>query len=188
MSSTPFTGHCVYCDEIFYSLLDEPSLHEKQEAGLAHMKTCVKHPYYDQHKRTLDAYQARAEQTAIYRVKIKEMLDPIKTAIDSLCPTTDRKKEATRSLEKVHWVLSLWYPVLGMCGEAGEIANKIKKILRDGTFDPLDLGKEDGDVLWYVADFASQLVLSLELIADGNLDKLAKRKLIGKIEGSGDNR
>lgn len=85
------------------------------------------------------------------------------------------------------------YPVLGLVGEAGEIANKIKKIFRDssGKIMPeteTELKKEIGDTLWYVAELCTQLNLSLEEIAALNLERLKSRKERGVLQGSGDNR
>jgi len=85
------------------------------------------------------------------------------------------------------------YPTLGLTGEAGEVAEKIKKVLRDknGLIDKntrRELKKELGDVLWYLANLATEIDLSLEEIARTNLKKLASRKKRGKIHGSGDNR
>ena len=85
------------------------------------------------------------------------------------------------------------YPTLGLVGESGEVAEKVKKVIRDnnGVFDQeklLGLKKELGDVLWYVSNICSELDLSLEDIAEENLNKLKKRSLEGKIKGSGDDR
>jgi len=83
------------------------------------------------------------------------------------------------------------YPALKLSGEAGEVAEKIGKALRDGV--PMrearpGLKAELGDVLWYVAMMARDLGYDLEDIAQSNLDKLASRVLRGKIGGSGDDR
>ena len=85
------------------------------------------------------------------------------------------------------------YPTLGLCGEAGEVADKVKKVLRDrqGNFSPeviADLQHELGDVLWYVAQLSTELGLELEQIAQANLDKLASRAARNVIGGSGDRR
>ncbi len=83
------------------------------------------------------------------------------------------------------------YPTLGLTGEAGEVAEKVKKHLRDST-DIEELKKqiilELGDVLWYIANLAADLNLSLETIAIENLIKLNSRKQRNKLHGSGDNR
>ena len=85
------------------------------------------------------------------------------------------------------------YPTLGLVGETGEIAEKVKKVLRDngGEFDAAAvaaLKKELGDVLWYLARLASELQLDLGDIAAENLAKLASRQARGVISGSGDER
>lgn len=85
------------------------------------------------------------------------------------------------------------YPTLGLAGEAGEVAEKVKKVIRDkdGVFDNdarAAIAKELGDVLWYVAQIASELSLDLSNVAQGNLDKLADRAQRGQLQGNGDNR
>jgi len=86
------------------------------------------------------------------------------------------------------------YPVLGLAGETGEVCEKVKKQIRDKDGDLNDkkflteVGKELGDVLWYVSNLASDLQLDLETIAKGNIDKLYSRKERGTLQGSGDNR
>ena len=81
------------------------------------------------------------------------------------------------------------YTLLGLLGEAGEFANKYKKVLRDGTeFTDEDKAAETGDILWYVSELARQFHTSLGYIANKNLTKLLKRKERGVLGGSGDNR
>jgi len=85
------------------------------------------------------------------------------------------------------------YPILGLVGEAGELANKYKKVLRDdgGILHPdkrKAMADELGDVLWYVAALARDLGEDLESIATKNLEKLYDRKARGVISGSGDER
>ena len=85
------------------------------------------------------------------------------------------------------------YPTLGLTGEAGEIANKVKKILRDKNDqidedDRREIGKELGDVLWYLAQIATELNLSLDDIAQDNLTKLLSRQTRNVLGGNGDNR
>lgn len=80
------------------------------------------------------------------------------------------------------------YPALGLVGESGEVAEKVKKWLRDGTPPEDGLKKELGDVLWYIAAIARDFDLSLEEIARGNLTKLRDRKARNAIWGSGDDR
>ena len=86
------------------------------------------------------------------------------------------------------------YLTLGLTGEAGEIANKVKKFIRDGaTKDEylakrIEIGYEIGDVLWYCAVLAEELEMNLGHIMEKNLEKLADRHKRGKISGSGDHR
>lgn len=85
------------------------------------------------------------------------------------------------------------YPTLGLTGEAGEVANKVKKVLRDnkGVFTEskkVEIAKELGDVLWYIANTANDLGYDLEHIAAINLSKLNSRKERGVIGGNGDER
>ncbi|WP_018110745.1 nucleoside triphosphate pyrophosphohydrolase family protein [Thermus igniterrae] len=107
---------------------------------------------------TLEAYQKEAQKTALY-------------------------PEAYRLL----------YPTLGLVGEAGELANKVKKVLRDQGGNLTEevreaLVAELGDVLWYVAQVATDLGVSLEEVAQKNLAKLRSRQARGQLGGSGDNR
>ena len=85
------------------------------------------------------------------------------------------------------------YPTLGLAGEAGEIANKVKKVLRDSSGEIQEdvrqnLIDELGDVLWYIAALATDLKVELSEVADRNIEKLNSRKNRGVIGGSGDNR
>ena len=88
---------------------------------------------------------------------------------------------------------SLTYCVLGLAGEAGELANHYKKVLRD------DAGilnherrtaiiDELGDVLWYVAALSQELGIDLDTVATRNAGKLAERERRGTIQGDGDSR
>jgi len=85
------------------------------------------------------------------------------------------------------------YPALGLAGEAGEVADKLKKVIRDDggvLTDPVRdaVAKELGDVLWYVAVLASEIDYDLNDIAQINVNKLASRHQRGVLSGSGDNR
>jgi NTP pyrophosphatase (non-canonical NTP hydrolase) len=85
------------------------------------------------------------------------------------------------------------YPVLGLVNEAGEVAGKIKKVFRDKDGQISEetrqaLKAELGDVLWYLAQVATELGLPLDEIAEANLTKLYDRLERGKIRGDGDNR
>lgn len=85
------------------------------------------------------------------------------------------------------------YPALGMTGEAGEVADKVKKIIRDNNAELTDekrkeLAMEVGDVLWYCATMSYDLGFTLQEIGEMNYEKLHSRQLRGKLGGSGDNR
>ena len=85
------------------------------------------------------------------------------------------------------------YPTLGLAGETGEVAEKIKKAIRDeeGKISEerkQDLKKELGDILWYVSQLASELGLGLDEIAEKNIEKLYSRMDRGVLSGSGDDR
>ena len=83
---------------------------------------------------------------------------------------------------------ALEYLSLGLAAEAGEVANKVKKILRDGEFDRKAIADEIGDCLWYIAALCRDLNVSMNDVARANLSKLEDRKKRGVISGSGDNR
>ncbi len=88
---------------------------------------------------------------------------------------------------------NLLYPTLGLCGEAGEVAEKVKKMLRDdaGVLTPARreaLAAELGDVLWYVAQVATEAGLDLDALAAGNLAKLRSRAERSALTGDGDER
>lgn len=88
---------------------------------------------------------------------------------------------------------NLTYPVLGLASEAGEVAGKYKKVIRDagGVVKPEEREKllaEVGDVLWYVAAICSELDATMEDVARANIEKLASRAERNRISGSGDDR
>ncbi|HUA13528.1 MAG TPA: nucleoside triphosphate pyrophosphohydrolase family protein [Candidatus Sulfotelmatobacter sp.] len=103
-----------------------------------------------------------------------------KRALTTVITKQDKFKDT------LHWVL-------GINGEAGEVAEKIKKIIRDkdgviSEEDKKEITKELGDVLWYIAVLAHQLGYKLDDVAETNLNKLASRKKRGVLTGDGDNR
>jgi NTP pyrophosphatase (non-canonical NTP hydrolase) len=110
----------------------------------------------------LNEYQQRAESTAIYNSDGDEPTD-----------------------------FCINYCILGLIGESGELANKWKKYYRDGLAladVTVDLGKELGDVLWYVANLAAELGMDLDDLAKLNLEKLQRRATSGSLNGNGDDR
>ena len=85
------------------------------------------------------------------------------------------------------------YPTLGLTGEAGEVANKVKNIIRYGTNKNnenlvQEISAEIGDCLWYISVLADDIGVNLSDIANSNLEKLENRKKKGTIHGSGDDR
>ena len=98
-----------------------------------------------------------------------------------------------KALETAIYPIAVIYPALGLSGEAGEVADKVKKVLRDNDSEFTDekkreIAMEVGDVLWYCATLANDLGYSLNQIAEMNYEKLHSRQLRGKLGGSGDNR
>ena len=84
--------------------------------------------------------------------------------------------------------IELYYLALGLTSEAGEVAGKVKKMIRDGAMDTAGMVHEVGDVLWYCARLADALGFTLEDVMRINYAKLMKRKDNGTVAGSGDNR
>ena len=105
--------------------------------------------------------------------------------VDYLMNEYQSMAAATAIYDKKHQVI---YPALGLAAEAGEIANKVKKILRDGKFDREGISDEIGDCLWYIAALCRDLNVDLSEIAKNNINKLRDRKERGTLKGSGDKR
>jgi len=83
---------------------------------------------------------------------------------------------------------ALEYLALGLTSEAGEVAGKVKKLIRDGKGDKVAIASEIGDVLWYCAMLAKEVGVPLNTIMKDNLKKLHGRKERGTLAGSGDER
>lgn len=97
------------------------------------------------------------------------------------------------ALETAIYPQPIIYPTLGLTGEAGEVSDKVKKVLRDNNSVFTDekkeeIAKEIGDVLWYVAVLSHDIGYSLDDIARMNHSKLRSRQQRGKLHGSGDER
>ena len=126
-------------------------------------------------------YQTRAHETA----------EPYERAVAGVVGAAATGWDA--DVAKMRGFLCLAYTTLGLAGEAGEIANKVKKVLRDSNgviTDEVrkDLAKELGDVLWYWSECCTVLNLSTADVAMLNIERLRDRKERGKLQGSGDNR
>lgn len=104
-----------------------------------------------------------------------------------------QNKAMTTAINANRTFEALTYRTLGLAGEAGEVAEKVKKIIRDKgckltVQDKDELVKELGDVLWYVQALANYLEVPLSRVAELNLQKVLDRKNRGVTKGSGDNR
>ncbi len=113
-------------------------------------------------------------------------------AFSTAIPYLEAAKEIGETGHSITVIRKL-YTAIGLAGEAGEVADKIKKYIRDfkGMTDEdqrSGIAKELGDVLWYVAACATEWDLDLDMIAHGNLDKLANRQRQGTLRGEGDDR
>lgn len=111
--------------------------------------------------------------------------------------TLDEYQTSARSTAQYPDHAKVLYPTLKLAGEAGEVAEKLGKLMRDEGYQPgqplskaqaAALAKELGDVLWYVANLAADLGLTLQEVGTLNLAKLASRQQRGVIGGSGDDR
>ena len=96
-----------------------------------------------------------------------------------------RAAASTAIYKQEHAVI---YPALGLAAEAGEVANKVKKILRDSNFDREAIADEVGDCLWYIAALCRDLNIDMQDIANNNIKKLKDRQQRGVLSGSGDKR
>ena len=105
----------------------------------------------------------------------------------------DYQRESRKTWNVIAVDHPIVYPTLGLANEAGEVAGKIKKIFRDhgGQITEQDreaLKQELGDVLWYLTQICTELDLTLEQVAEANIEKLFSRLERNQIRGSGDNR
>ncbi len=106
---------------------------------------------------------------------------------------TDYQQQSRKTAIYPNMGKDLIYPTLGLVGEAGEIAEKVKKMIRDDggklTAERRDLLKKElGDVLWYLAQLCTELGFDMDEVANHNLEKLFSRKDRGKLGGDGDTR
>jgi len=129
---------------------------------------------------TFKQYEKTVVDTNLYRDSISRYIDSLQIPDEG-----DRRH--------LHKLLSTLYCTLGLLGEAGEIAEKMKKIIRDkncdiNSEDSILLQKETGDCVWYTGAMAGELDTTLENVAYQNIDKLESRKQRGVLQGSGDNR
>ena len=104
--------------------------------------------------------------------------------------TFNEYQEFVSSIKRYPTQNKMLYPTLGLCGEAGEVAEKVKKHIRDGAKENFKetITKELGDVLWYLSELAGDLDITLQEVADTNKQKLEDRLQRNKLHGEGDNR
>tara|TARA_Y100001970_G_C14008828_1_gene737324 strand:+ start:167 stop:484 length:318 start_codon:yes stop_codon:yes gene_type:complete len=104
--------------------------------------------------------------------------------------TFNEYQEFVASIKRYPLEYKMLYPTLGLCGEAGEVAEKVKKHIRDGKKENFKetITKELGDVLWYLSALAGDLGITLQEVADTNKTKLEERLKNNTIHGDGDNR
>ena len=105
----------------------------------------------------------------------------------------DYQRESRKTWSLIHTDHAIVYPTLGLVNEAGEVAGKVKKIFRDkngviGDAEREALKQELGDVLWYLTQICTELNLTLEEVAEANLEKLFSRLERNAIRGDGDTR
>lgn len=139
-------------------------------------------------------YQHRATKTAIYPSISSLVISLIEREL-ACKPNLDLEEAKNKIKEFLEQTggTNLYYPALGLAGEAGELANKIKKIMRDQAGRITDANREQiegeiGDVFWYCAALASEMGIDLDKVAQKNIDKLMSRMERGALAGSGDNR
>ena len=112
---------------------------------------------------------------------------------EELSMTFDQYETEASSTRIYNEGIKVIYPTIGLAGETGEVADKVKKVIRDhcGNFDESnrkEIAKELGDVLWYLTSIANDLGYSLEDIAKMNIEKIKSRQRRDVIHGEGDNR
>lgn len=116
------------------------------------------------------------------------MGEPNELPVTETGKTFKEYQEQTRETAVYPEDQALEYLALGLNGEAGEVAEKVKKHIRDGKELDEDFAKELGDCLWYLARIADEFDVDFNEVAKANIDKLFDRKERDQIQGSGDNR
>ncbi len=140
----------------------------------------------------INDYQKQAATTAIYPTIETIALGSFVSDLEAIGVSLE-KYQIDALAESASNGSNVYYPTIGLSGEAGEVANKVKKIIRDcnGIIDePAREGikGEIGGVLWYLAAVCTELDFDMSDVAQSNLDALFSRKERGVLKGSGDNR
>ena len=141
----------------------------------------------------LETYHDFVNESAMQESAVDRMTAPITAVLDDGPQHRPMYAEAREALEMFKSRFLLMYVALGLAGEAGEFAEKVKKTIRDrdGQLDPARLSmllEELGDVNWYSAKAASVLGSSIEGTITRNMAKLKDRIARGVRKGEGDTR
>lgn len=165
-----------------FAFFTNPRNHSKQEPSNLPLSASSRDPYLEK----LCASNSSSEE-------VEGAGNPERTSNGHLAIYLNEYQEAAKSTAIYPVAIGLAYTILGLNGEAGELANNYKKVLRDNNGNltltaRAKLADELGDCLWYIAMIATELGLSLSAIADKNISKLAARKLNNTLHGSGDER
>jgi len=128
-----------------------------------------------------------------YQVRARETAAPYLDGVDKLLLGVRADPEGPHDPSVLRDLLRLSYVTLGLAGEAGELANKVKKVIRDdgGVLTPVrarQLIDEAGDCLWYLSELCSVLNIPMSEVAKLNIAKLKERAEKNKLQGAGDNR
>lgn len=147
------------------------------------------------------AYECICPRCYASRTSYNKALDDVIKLIASISEREEGEQMNFKNYQRVSKLTAIYpdrgknfiYPTLGLVGEAGEVAEKIKKVIRDNKniLSPevrATVAKELGDVLWYVAQVATELQLDMEIIAVDNLRKLFDRQARDQLHGEGDER
>ena len=143
---------------------------------------------------TFNDYQVRAHETAgPYMKACEELVEGVGSIFKADMPGDSALDMFEEECQRIRSQLKRDYVTMGLAGEAGEFANKMKKVLRDndGDLDPDQrkaLVGELGGVLWYLSECCTQLGVHFEDVAKANVAQLKARKVAGTLHGSGDDR
>lgn len=136
-------------------------------------------------------YSVLQHSTAQYLGRIDELSWDIQSSVE--CDKLHQNR-AGAALREINHAWALSYAALGLAGEAGEVANKVKKHLRGDKGKTAwvdiqdELADELGDVFWYLFELCHVLSLDPAEVMALNIDKLQDRQQRGVIKGSGDDR
>lgn len=175
--------NCVYCGHRYGPI--EETEQTQQEILYAHIQQCPEHPLSKAQKRidellqnggiSMDNYQKQAIKTATYPSILTTVLTILKDiGVDVELPYVENSPKLQSIMGNPYYV------ALGMAGEVGEVANKLKKMFRDNGGQITSemrskIGNKMGDVLWYVAVLCTELNISMQSVALNNLQKLESR-------------